>query len=94
MNNLYVAAFFASLLSVGFKGVQHKNIMHNMYAGVAVMSFLIALTDIIIIGLVVKSQSLTIALANGAGATLGMICAMYLHNRFLKPKTNDEDTSS
>lgn len=94
MNNLYIAAFFASLISVGFKGMQHKNVIHNMYGPVALTSFLIALTDIIIIGLVVKSQSLSIAFANGAGAALGMIAAMYVHNRFMQPVTSHKETST
>lgn len=79
MNYLY--AFVASFISVFLKGFQHKNVVANLYFNTAVTSYAMAVMDVLLIGLISKSDW-TIAFTTGTGATLGMLTAMYLHNKF------------
>lgn len=84
----YVLAFFASFISVFLKGFQHKNVVANLYVNTAVTSYAMAVMDVLLIGLISKSDW-TIAFTTGTGATLGMVTAMYLHNKFFAKRIKD-----
>lgn len=78
----YVLAFFATLASVFLKGFQHKNVIANLYGHTFVTSYAMAFLDVLIIGLIAKSDW-SVAFASGSGAAIGMVAAMWLHNRFV-----------
>lgn len=48
---------------------------------------MMAMTDVLLIGLVAKSDW-TIAFASGAGGSFGMITAMFIHNRYVTGKNH------
>ena len=79
----YILAFIGSFISVGLKGFQHKNVIHDLYLNTFVTSYMMAFMDVLIIGLIAKS-GWDIAFASGTGASLGMVASMYAHNRFVK----------
>lgn len=81
----YLLAFIGSFISVFLKGFQHKNVIHNMYASTFVTSYAMAFMDVLLIGLIAKS-GWDIAFFSGGGASIGMVAAMYTHNRFVKPQ--------
>lgn len=79
----YVIAFGASFVSVFFKGFQHKNVINNMYLNAGITSYFMAVTDVLLISTIAKS-GWDIAFTTGSGAALGIVCAMYSHNKFFK----------
>lgn len=84
----YLLAFVCTLASVFLKGLQHKNIAHNMFKSTIVVSYLMAFGDVLLMGLIVRSDW-TIAFASGGGAALGIVAAMFIHNRFTSKKKLD-----
>lgn len=87
---LYAGAFLAALVSVFLKGFQHKNVISNMYWSTFVTSYFMAFMDVLLISWIVKSESWTIAFASGGGASIGMVSAMYVHNRFMSKSKSPE----
>lgn len=81
----YFLALVLTFVTVGLKGLQHKNVIHNLYLNTFFTSYAMAFMDVLIIGLIAKS-GWDIAFASGTGGALGMVSAMYFHNRFMKPK--------
>ena len=77
MNYLY--AFLTTFCSVGLKGLQHKNVIHNRYFSIAVVSYLMAIADIAFVGLIVKN-GWAIVFWVGSGAAVGMVLAVWLSN--------------
>ena len=82
----------AYFLSIFFKAFQQRNVAFMHYVWVFPTSYLLAVTDISVTGLVVlkvvETQSfmamLPMALAVGTGGALGSTTAMWLHNRYIK----------
>lgn len=87
----YVAAGFGTFCAVFLKGFQHKNVINNLYVPTFVTSYLMAFLDVVLIGLIARS-GWDIAFASGTGAAFGMVLAIFLHNRWMKPKTVGELT--
>lgn len=83
----YVFAFFATLVTVFLKGFQHKNVIANLYGYTFVTSYAMAFLDVLLIGLIAKSDW-SIAFASGTGAAIGMVAAMWSHNRFVTGTKN------
>ena len=75
--------FAVSMASVGLKGFQHKNVIGDHYKLVFITSYLMAVTDVAVIGLV-AANGWSMAIPMGTGAACGMVGAMLLHKRFVK----------
>jgi hypothetical protein len=86
---MYFLAFLGSFISVGLKGFQHKNVIHNLYTNTFVTSYFMAFMDVLLIGLIAKS-GWDIAFFSGGGASLGMVASMYVHDRYFQPKVAPE----
>lgn len=82
----YVIQFAVALCTVGLKGFQHKNVQHNHYKLVGVTSFLMAVGDVASVGLIIHNGWWSIIPA-GAGAAIGMLGSMWLHERLVRPKS-------
>lgn len=80
---IYLYSFLASFISVGLKGFQHKNVIGNHIKVVFFTSYLMAVMDVLIIGLIIKG-GWSICFAVGTGAALGMILSMRLHDKIFK----------
>lgn len=80
---VYIAAFFSALISVGLKGFQHKNVIGNHYKAVFITSYLMAVMDVVAVTLIVKGGLVT-AVFCGTGAAIGMVVAMKFHDRIFK----------
>lgn len=76
-------AFVASLIMVFLKGMQTQNVIHKNYKSAIIVSYLMAVADIAIIGLIVNG-GWDMLLPIGTGGTLGIVCSMYMHARFVK----------
>lgn len=81
----YVMALVLTFVTVFLKGLQHKNVIHNLYLNTFFTSYLMAFMDVLVIGLIARS-GWDIAFASGTGGALGMVAAMYLHNRMMDRK--------
>ena len=74
----HLIALLATFVSVFIKGFQHKNINGDHLKAIAITSYLMAITDVVMISLIVQN-GLPIAFACGTGAALGMICSIKFH---------------
>lgn len=79
-----LATTAATFGAVFLKGFQHKNVIHNRYKWIALTSYLMSAADVVVIGLVAK-YGWSLAFWNGTGAAMGMLLAVWLHNRFVAP---------
>lgn len=75
-----LVAFLVSFIAVGLKGFQHKNVNGNHIKAVFVTSYLMAVTDVAVIGLIAQ-KGFEIAFSIGTGGAFGMVLAMYVHSR-------------
>jgi hypothetical protein len=80
---IYVYSFLISFITVGLRGFQHKNVIGNHKKAVFVTAYLVAVGDVLTVGMVVLG-GWTICFAAGTGAAVGMVCSMYLHDRIFK----------
>lgn len=76
----YVVALFVSFSSVFLKGLQYKNVAGNHFKLVAVTSYLMALSDVLTVGLIIKSDW-TISIPCGIGSAAGMVLSMKFHDK-------------
>lgn len=81
----YILAFLGTFVSVFLKGFQHKNVIANLYINTIITSYFMAFVDVLIVGLIAKSDW-TVAFASGTGAAIGMASSMYIHNRYFARK--------
>jgi ABC-type phosphate transport system permease subunit len=81
----YFLALVLTFTTVFLKGLQHKNVIHNLYLNTFFTSYAMAFMDVLVIGLIARSGWM-IAFASGTGGAVGMVAAMYLHNRYMKTK--------
>lgn len=80
---LYALSVAVSFIAVFLKGFQHKNVIGMHYRATFITSMLMAMFDVAAVSIIVKGGWL-IAISSGIGASLGMIAAMYFHDRFFK----------
>lgn len=76
-------AFVASLIMVFLKGMQTQNVIHKNYKSAIIVSYAMAVADIALIGLIV-SGGWDMFWPIGTGGTLGIVCSMYVHSRYIK----------
>lgn len=77
----YLLAFALSFVSVFLKGFQHKNVQGEHMKSIFIVSYLMAIFDVLIIGLIAKHGEWNIAFATGGGAALGMVISIKLHRK-------------
>lgn len=75
-----LACFLVSLVTVGLKGFQHKNVIGGHLKLIALTSYLMAVGDVATVGLIVKG-GWGVVLYTGTGAALGMVISVKLHDR-------------
>lgn len=84
-------ALTLALLSVFVKGFQHKNIQGNHYRLIFVTSYIMAITDVLMISLVVQ-KGWTICFATGSGAAIGMLLSLWVHSKVVsKTPSQNQD---
>ncbi len=77
---LYLLALVLSFGTVFVKGFQYKNVNGNHKKMVIFTSYLMALGDVLTVGLIIKSDW-TIAVATGTGGAIGMVLSMIFHDK-------------
>lgn len=77
---IYLGAFLSSMVAVFLKGIQHKNVQHNLYGSTFLTSCLIGVVEAVSIGWIVRG-GWSVGLAVGTGAGIGMVGAMLLHRK-------------
>lgn len=82
----YLLAFLGSFVTVFIKGWQHGNINKRMYLNMFFTSYIMAFLDIALLYLIVKADSLHIAIYTGLGASIAMVISLYLHDKLHKSK--------
>lgn len=86
----YAIAFAVTFTSVFLKGIQHKNVQHDMIALIGLTSFCMAALDFAIIKFIAGTTTWTMVFACGAGGAVGMMGAVVTHKRLmLRKKKND-----
>ncbi len=80
---IQITAFLVSFIAIFLRGFQQMNVIHGKYTMIAVTSYLLALTDVAVVGIIVEHGWNTV-LAQGSGAALGMLASVYIHNRWVK----------
>jgi len=80
---IQLTAFLVSFIAIFLRGFQQKNVIHGKYTMIAITSYLLALTDVAVVGIIVEHGWGTV-LAQGTGAALGMLASVYIHNRWVK----------
>jgi hypothetical protein len=78
--------FIASMIGVGFRAFQTKNMMGNHKRLAAFTCYLIAGADIGSITLIAHN-GWSMWLPLGTGAAIGVVASMTLHDKFVKPKS-------
>jgi hypothetical protein len=82
---LHLTAFFASLIFVGLKAFQQRNVAFDNYAWVFPTSIAMAATEVYVVASVAKSGwHIWLVLAIGAGAGLGALGAMLIHKKWIR----------
>lgn len=83
-----IIAFLLALVSVFIKGFQHKNVIGGHHRLIFVTSYVMAMTDILMIGIIVD-RGWSICFATGSGAAIGMSLSVWIHDKMLhhKPST-------
>jgi hypothetical protein len=74
-----------SFSAVFLKGFQHQNVIGGHYRWAFFVSYLMAIFDVLAVGLVVDKGWL-MAAPYGTGAAFGIIGSMYMHRRFVKDR--------
>ena len=79
--------FLSSYIFIALKAFQQRHVIHNDWWWVPPTSMAMAFVEFYVIASVAKNgYSLTLVIAGGAGAGLGALTAMALHNMHLKRK--------
>lgn len=78
-------AFLVSLIGVGMRGFQHKNVIGSHYRLIAACSYLIVICDALTASFAVK-VSIWLTIPAGTGAAIGMVFTCWLHDTYVKNK--------
>ena len=84
---IYLMSTVVTAIAVFLKGFQYKNVIGGHKKSIAGFAFLMAFLDVVSVSLVVKG-GWTLGISAGAGAVIGMLVAIELHDRLYKPKGN------
>jgi hypothetical protein len=88
---LYILSAVVSFVAVFLKGFQHKNVNAGRMRSIVVFSYLMAVADVFAVSLIVRG-GWTTAFSAGTGSALGMVAAIWLHDRIFKgPKQKDNN---
>lgn len=82
---LYAASVLTSMVYVGMRGFQQKNVIGRHLKSVAVTSYLIAVFEVATVTIIIKG-GWWVALTSGTGAAIGMVGSILLHDRLFKRK--------
>ena len=78
---LMLISMGATFLYVMFRALQQLNVVHGHYVRIIPTSLAMGVGDVVLVLLIVKTQSLMMGLTNGVGGALGCYAAMYLTKR-------------
>ena len=80
----YLTLFFVSLGYVGLRAFQQQNVTHSKYWWVAPTSYAMAAADVFVMAFVARGGwAWQTVLANGTGASVGCLIAMWIHKRWV-----------
>ena len=83
----YLTMFGACYCYVLLRAFQQRNVAFDNYRWIVPTSYFMASMDVFIVAFIAHTGwSVGIVLANGTGAALGCISAMYAHHRWVKKK--------
>jgi hypothetical protein len=77
---IYLLQFLCSFVAVFLKGFQHQNVIGGKYKSAFIFSYLMAATNVIVIGLVVEGGLMSIVPV-GTGAAIGITLSMYMYRK-------------
>ena len=81
---IYLILFLSSILYVGLRSFQQRNVTNDNYLWVVPTSCGMAAVDAYLMINVVKSGwSIPLVLSVGLGGAIGCICAMLIHKRYI-----------
>lgn len=79
--------FIAGFASVFLLGFQSRNVNHGNYAWAGATSFLVAIAQASIWSKLASARAGTVEVCvYGASGSLGILCAMWLHQRYVRRK--------
>ena len=81
---LFAMSALATFCYVGLRAFQQLNVLGGHYWRVPPTSIAMGIGDVILILLIVKTDTLWIGVSNGIAGTLGCWLAMYLNQRWRK----------
>jgi len=79
---IYLA--LASFLSVFCKGFQSQNIIGGKFKAAFVVSYIMAILDVLVIVEVSKNADMVSAIYVGLGASLGIVASMFAYRKIHK----------
>ena len=79
----YLVALFVSFIYVGLKATQQQNVIFGEYIWIIPTSYLLALCEVTLILLIVKSDW-WVWIPIGTGAWMGAQVGMYCHKRWIR----------
>lgn len=83
---IYAVSALVSFIACFLKGFQHKNVIGGHLWAVFSTSWMMAAFDVAAVTIIVKGGP-TIAVSSGFGASVGMICAIKMHDHLFREKT-------
>ena len=81
MNEIQI--LIATFILVFTRAIQQKNVIHNNYIAAAITPYFIAIAEVATVLLVVETGWYSIPYV-GTGGSIGVVLAMYTHNRIRK----------
>lgn len=79
--HLFVLSAFATFIYVGLRAWQQLNVVQGRYWRVIPTSMGMGIGDVVLVLLIVKTDTLWIGVSNGVAAGLGCCLAMYINRR-------------
>jgi len=81
-----VLGLSVSFVSVFLRGFQHQNVIGGQYKLAFAFSYLMAATDVVVVGLVaVNGYAMIIPI--GTGSAMGIVSSMRVYRKYLRRKT-------
>lgn len=86
-----ITFFSITFFRVFLRAFQQLNVVHNKYLVIVPISFLMALCEFVMIGLIAANYTAWIyILPMALGGGLGCILSMWLHKKLLRKEEKDE----